>query len=190
MSRLRVGSGLGAALEGVFLMDIQAAKEQCEAVTHHVGGWAWRRRADGSKFADGTPVCEVVAADRTIIAYDVGEPEARFIAAAHSDLPAALEALEEAVKRGVTVWHWAIPWKDAALEHEYRLGRAVEALEEAQGLAANLAQRLQEAKDRKVLLNGMTQEQKAAVFDIKAIVSDGVRHYADARTALAPGEEK
>jgi len=93
---LRVGSGLGAALEGVFLMDIQAAKEQCEAVTHHVGGWAWRRRADGSKFADGTPVCEVVAADRTIIAYDVGEPEARFIAAAHSDLPAALEALEEA----------------------------------------------------------------------------------------------
>lgn len=52
-----------------------------------------------------------------------------------------------------------------------------EALEEAQGLAANLAQRLQEAKDRKVLLNGMTKEQKAAIFDIKALVSDGLRHY-------------
>ncbi len=62
-------------------------------------------------------------------------------------------------------------------------------LAEAQGLAANLAQRLQEAKDRKVLLNGMTQEQKAAIFDIKAIVSDGVRHYDSVLAALAQGKK-
>lgn len=68
--------------------------------------------------------------------------------------------------------------------------REVRALLAQGDLAANLAQRLQEARDRKVLLNGMTQEQKAAVFDIKAIVSDGVRHYESACAALAPVEEK
>ncbi len=64
-----------------------------------------------------------------------------------------------------------------APEYGERIADLERQLAEAKGLAANLAQRLQEAKDRKVLLNGMTQEQKAAIFDIKAIVSDGVRHY-------------
>lgn len=57
------------------------------------------------------------------------------------------------------------------------LKEAQEKLGAVEGLAANLAQRLKEAKGRKVQLNGMTQEQKAAIFAIKTIVSDGVRHY-------------
>jgi len=63
--------------------------------------------------------------------------------------------------------------------------KALAEREALRGLAAKLAQRLQEAKDRKVLLNGMTQEQKAAIFEIKAIVSDGLRHYEWFRAALA-----
>ena len=48
-------------------------------------------------------------------------------------------------------------------------------------LVDGLGQRLEEAQNRKVLLNGMTQEQKAAIFDIKAILSDGLAHYQRAK---------
>lgn len=51
-------------------------------------------------------------------------------------------------------------------------GEEIEALE---WLVEGYRQRLTEAKERKVVLDGMTQEQKDAVFFIKACVADALR---------------
>ena len=48
-------------------------------------------------------------------------------------------------------------------------------------LVDGMGQRLEEAMNRKVLLNGMSQEQKAAIFDIKAFVGDALAEYRRAK---------
>ena len=73
--------------------DIKRDREVIAAATP--GPWT-SVRCHGQLFGDGTPVSVVCSAPNQIVAYDVGEPEADFIAAARTRWPAAIDALEAA----------------------------------------------------------------------------------------------
>ena len=88
------------------MFDPQAARERGEAAIP--APWTLRREADGG------PDVEVMSEQTVIAAMGDFYPEAEFVAHARSDLPAALEALEEAQAHLKTV-RWVLEMDDPRL---------------------------------------------------------------------------